>query len=544
MTEGTTMMHTTTVSQSLVASEDDQFESFLDGIRTRFTSLSHWPLFRTDAANLFDHYLANIPSNRQQHYRCNACRSFFNHYAGLVVVDDEGRMSSVFWDTEGTPPFFREAARSIGSAVRRSRVTGVFIHSDPSLGLIENRCKGPPFTWRHIAVPYPKELRHANVVKAAHQAAAEKVEDFGILSRSLDEFSNETVRQAHSLLTTGSLYRSEKCVGVTKWLLDLHESTAAAKGMAKKNLIWRAVATAPAGFCHVRSSMIGTLLEDVAAGLAFDQIKRRFDEKMNPLQYQRPSAAPSAGNIAQAEKIVEALKSAGALERRFARLEDVQAIWTSKPKREESAPGGVFGHLRVKGPSSPSVTQPAVTMTWEKFQRTVLPDAESIEFFVPHASAPYVTLVTAANPDTPPILQWDREDRRNPVSWYFYAGGANATQFNMSPGQWRKVTAITFQPSMWNGGHSHQGEKIFFLLDGARDINPTGGASLFPETLRSEYHPVRATIEAYSRAATLHGEAEASACGIGLQKGVSPWNFDFRVTSNGTAVTYRLDRWD
>lgn len=54
--------------------------------------------------------------------------------------------------------------------------------------------------------------------------------------------------------------------------------------------------------------MIGTLLDDIASGMSFDSVSRRFAEKMHPLQYQRPQAAPSAGNIAQAEKIVEKLE--------------------------------------------------------------------------------------------------------------------------------------------------------------------------------------------------------------------------------------------
>ena len=84
---------------------------------------------------------------------------------------------------------------------------------------------------------------------------------------------------------------------VTRRLLALHEARASKRGPAADNLTWLAVATAPAGFCHVRSSMIGTLLEDVAAGMPFDAIKQRFDAKMHPLQYQRPTAMPSVPSI-------------------------------------------------------------------------------------------------------------------------------------------------------------------------------------------------------------------------------------------------------
>ncbi len=89
--------------------------------------------------------------------------------------------------------------------------------------------------------------------------------------------------------------------------------------------------------------MIGTLMEDIQAGLRFAEVKAKFDAKMDPLLYQRPQAAPSAGNIAQAEKVVQALASAGALQRRFARLKDIQALWTRRVSRCPPS-GGVFAH--------------------------------------------------------------------------------------------------------------------------------------------------------------------------------------------------------
>ncbi len=84
--------------------------------------------------------------------------------------------------------------------------------------------------------------------------------------------------------------------------------------------------------------MIGTLLEDLTAGLPFAQIKAKFDAKMDALNYQRPAAAPAAGNIARAEKIIAKLKTEGSLDRRFARLDEIQKLWvpaSSKGRREE-----------------------------------------------------------------------------------------------------------------------------------------------------------------------------------------------------------------
>jgi hypothetical protein len=72
----------------------------------------------------------------------------------------------------------------------------------------------------------------------------------------------------------------------------------------------------------------------------------------------------------------------------------------------------------------------------------------------------------------------------------------------------------------------------------------SAGAVLFPEFLKSEFHGIRATIEAYSKSATLDGAAESNACGLMLQGSTSAWDTVVRVTANGMALDYRLDRWD
>jgi hypothetical protein len=387
------------------------------------------------------------------------------------------------------------------------------------------------------------------VLVARWQAVAAKKHEFETLSRGLQDFPMDLVERAHSLLAGEALHRAEKCIGVAKWLLDLHKKLAGVKNpRAREALIWLAVAGAPPGFCHVRSSMIGALLEDLAAGLPFSQVKANFASRMDPLQYQRPKAPPTAGNIAQAEKIMEKLQAAGALERRFAKLSDVRPLWA--PKKAAAKKGGkekkgLFSHLLPGAkPAEPDMDLPVTTITWEKFARTVLPEAETIEYLVPESKQSYLGMVTAKNPDAPPILQWDREDRRNPVSCYVYHGGSTPQRWGLKPGTFHTVTAVTLQPSSWTSPEStHHGQQANFLLQGAKDLEYTQGAGFFPESLKSEFHSIRATLEAYVKNAVVAGKDEAEACGICLSKG-GTWNLTFRVTSRGIRALYKLDRWD
>lgn len=525
------------------ANDDASYDALLTALRAHFATVtaSPVPLFTTDADGLFAALLAALPAEARQHYTCHACRRFVDTYGGLVTIDDAGRSTPLLWDASLAVGIFEAPIAALRRLVTRAKVTGVFLSSD--------RSWGTPRTgeWVHMAVVPPASMVFkSTAIKNAYQASAEKHEDYGTLCRGLAEFPAAAVEQAHSLLTNGQLYRSEKCIGVAKWLLDLHTARAAEKGKARDNVTWRAVATAPTGFCHVRSTMIGTLLEDIAAGLPFATIKARFDGKMSPLQYQRPTAPPSAGNIAQAEKVVAELGAAGALERRFARLADIQTIWVPTETPAPPPSGGVFGHLLAQ-PASPTpiAGAPAVVMTWEKFSRDVLPTAVQIECRIPAGAASFYTFLTATNPDAPPIIQWDREDRRNPVNWYTYSGGSPASQWGLTAGAWVKATALSEFPHRWFGGRAdHQGDGILFVLAGAKDTRKGAGLALFPEALRSEFHAVRATIEAFSMRGELSGREDASASGLGFRKG-QPWNVDVRVSPRtGPATVYRIDRWD
>jgi hypothetical protein len=416
------------VTESPVASSgqqpplDDGYDSFLAAVRKRFDAIASQskppPLFTTASEQLFEVFLAALPDALRQENTCDTCRHFFARFGGLVTIDEHGKTSPLLWAAKQGREPYAGAARAVADVVARAPVVGVFLSSERSWGTAS---KGG---WTHLAVtPTSSLVFSTEGTRNAAQAAAEVREDFRTLVAGLQDYPLELVKRAAALLETGKLYRSEKCIEVAKWLLAVHKSlksTGSARG--RENLIWRVAATAPPGFCHVRSSMIGTLLDDLRLELPFAEIKARFDAKMHPLQYQRPTAAPGQQNIDRAETIIAQLRSAGALERRFAKLDDIDPLWLPRASTGKGG-GGVFSHIkpRSKNPATTEIDAPAVVMTWEKFARTVLPEAVAIHFHVPATPKSYLALVTAKNPEAPPIIQWDSKDKRNPVTMYVYS---------------------------------------------------------------------------------------------------------------------------
>ncbi len=523
------------------------YDQFLDAVQMRFLANvdeGAGRLFKTDASGLYDAYLAALPASDRQYHACGTCRRFFESYGGLAIVDRDGRLVPALWNPGDAPGYYRPAIEVVAGKVRRARIVGVFLSKEAIWG------RPVTGTWTHYAVTPPFEA-FTHPYLTAGQVTAEKAEDFKTLVRALAEFGPPLLDRALQVLQADALYRGEKIMGPVRWLRDLHARRKAVAADRRDHLTWLAVASAPPGFCKPRGTMAGTLLEDLASGMPFETVARRFKDKMHPLQYQRPQVAPAAGNIAQAEKIVAAMGIAPSLKRRFARLDEVRAVWTPKPRSAASGVGSVFAHLVAKaGPARESVVLPPTTITWEKFARTVLPGAESIDYFAVDRPSSYAALVTAVEPDAPPILQWDRPDRRNPVSWYLWHDGSRPSQFGLAPNTWHDVASVTLKPSMWDDPQAfkHQGSGVLFILRGAQDTRMPG-AALFPEILRAELHPVRATIESFSARAQMEGREKASACGImliasaGATAGPS-WDARFRVTSAGVRAEYVLDRWD
>lgn len=528
---------------------DGQFIHLADAARAHFERIfhAHGPSLFTVAVErheLFETYLATLPEEARQEHNCSCCRDFLRQYGNLVAITKDGRQVSAMWNPDAAPELYRDAVALMARTVEGAKVTGVFISSEGMWG--EPQAGG----FSHFAVePMTNQIYRRSVSSpmTARQKMAVKREDYRTLQRGLAEFSRDTVAQAITLLDADALSRGEKVIGPVRWLLNLIDATADKHGRAKENVTWLAVAGAPVGFCQPRSTMAGTLLEDIAAGMSFDEVRRRFESKMHPLRYQRPQAAPSAGNIQQAEKLVKELGIDRALQRRFARLDELKTIWrpTEPAKPAAESKGGVFGHLQPKGAVTPApMDMDATDITWVKFAKKVLPDAKQIEFLVNHNRANFTALLTAVHDDAPAIIQWDDENERNPFSHYVYNGGSSPEMWGLRAGEYVKVTGITPKPAKWAGEdkYPNQSNGVVLVLEGAVDSRDAGLA-LFPEILKSGLHHVRSTIEAYSNSGKLEGRDEASACGMMIFADAKCAHV-VRVTTSTGIAKYRITSFD
>lgn len=525
------------------AAEDSKFSSLRDFVAK---SWGNNPVFRTDANGLWELYLSMLPTRVRQEHNCHECRRFIESYGGLVTIEPSGKTTAYAWqglETEA-PVLYRKAIAALRGLVESANVTGVFKHQADQLGVH----KTPP--WTHLYIRNSKWSKDIPRTENPNQTEARKHHEFENVLGALSQVEKKELDAVNGLLESDALYRSEAIRGPFLFLYQLFNQIGKKKGKIRTNLIWRAVAEAPTGFCHPRASVWWPLLEDIDAGTPVKSAIAKFKERMSPLQYQRPQAPPKEGAIDQAEKLVDKLKLRPSLDRRTLdwELDTFPCLWKPKAEKKTSAKAkgkGAFAHLRDGAEEDLSRDAPAyTTMTWVKFRDNVMPSALSIEVKPDAKRQPWHGLCTAVRKKDPPIIRWDSAKKRNPVSWYAYAHGSYATDFGTASGCRRAVLGILDLPCHWHRPQENVGSGVIFAVSGAED-NGQPGLCLFPEVVSPDLHSVRSVIEAHSRGQGLQKTAHP-VCGIAVRQAAGstmpPISLIVRTPTVTRAI--QIDRWD
>lgn len=526
---------------------DAEYSAFLSRVQARFRNMLLTGtdlLFQTvPGVSLWNTYLDSFLASHRQHYNCHCCHEFIKKYGGLVVVSPDGQILPAIWHEDDAWSTDQEQAiRALYRVVSKARINCPF-YSD--LDIWGNPEAGG---WNHLSVIPPREIVHNDRMLTAEQKMATKKEDFKNLGNAMQDYSIQHVRQALAILESDSLFQGDSMVDRAKFLIQAIESR------NQIPLIWRMVATAPVGFCNIRGGMLGTLIEDCRSGYGLETIKRKFNEKMHPLQYRRPQAAPAAQNVKRAEEIFQKLNLASALERRVARTDELRPVWSSSQARRLSSASpaatgtSIFGHLPTKDtvPVSPGRVLSAdgeVEITWTRFRDEVLPKAQKIEVRLEAGRLHWIVFTTAVHPEAEQIISWDRPEDRNPMAWYCWNGGADASQYGLTARNWHDVTAVSLLPNTWTSPAEER--RVAFVVDRARETRHAG-AALFPAFLRSDLNEVRSTIESYSGRAKMQSLEQGSACAICFSESSRDHRFPvkLRVTTENMQSVYVIDRWN
>jgi hypothetical protein len=414
-----------------VIKEDDtvgDFQQFVADVSTRLSTMSKGELFVVgdglDRDSLWLTFLDSFPAGtnlrfrERSEYDCSTCRGFVKNFGNVVEIHD-GQVRTVWSGVSASDPVFSVVAAAMDEFVGTLPLSGIFRSSEAQYGTKTTRAlrDGQVEVWHHLHGQVAKQHRTTDVgaARGTFDAAVQ------VFQRGLTELTQPALDTVVDLIDDNALYRgTEHRRAVTEFRSLQNRWTQA----ADRRAFVFANAMNPAA--RFRNTVIGTLVQDLSAGVDLEQAVRSFEVKVAPQNYQRPKALITPAMVKAAMKTIDELGIEESLQRRFARLSDVSVtnvLWVDNDTQSRMKDGieGLLMQAATTGSSAARVRDakpeevPVVA-----FMKDILPGAVNIDLWVANSQEPhFVSLTTGRHPDAPRLFTWD-----NDFAWSY---GGNVT---------------------------------------------------------------------------------------------------------------------
>src|SRR5690349_20248513 len=114
-----------------------------------------------DRDKIWDLYLEGFSPEERQGHNCNCCKSFLRRYSGIVVIDAQLEVKSI-WDINlnDIDEEYRQSVKNIHNYLKGLPITNVFLNPFPKLGTDKNFDPIKNTTWNHFFLQLPNQFIH------------------------------------------------------------------------------------------------------------------------------------------------------------------------------------------------------------------------------------------------------------------------------------------------------------------------------------------------------------------------------------------------
>lgn len=406
------------------------FVEFKTAVRKRFGELSKHDMFRVDLSkdDLWNCYIGSFPSGTNPIFRertehdCSCCRQFIRAVGNAVAIVD-GEVLSL-WDVKMGQHPYQVVADAMAELIKSRDICDVFLHYEKSVGTDRNfeDDDGKVITWEHFHADIPWARNEGRNYfcpkKDLATVLGDKRAHHDVLLRGLTELTQDAVDTVLDIIGQGSLYRGNEYERNVKEFAALKRAFDRLETDRERAIFaWSNFDKVPGSVSKIRNIAIGTLLIDLSAGIDLEDAVRKFETSiMAPSNYKRPTALVSQKMVDAARKAVDGLGLTSALERRYARLDDISVndvIFADRASRM-AMKGGAFDGVANK-PASVKNLDKIEAVPIDKFISEIVPHVDSIEVFVENKHAGnLVSLVAPIDKAAKPFFKWD-----NGFSWSY-----------------------------------------------------------------------------------------------------------------------------
>jgi hypothetical protein len=373
-----------------------------------------------DGETLWAEYLAAFPLDANPPYKkstehdCRCCKHFIRRAGAVVVVEDSGELRTI-WDraAEDAPQPYGAVATRLRDRVRVSSIRDLFRVGDRESGFgaaftrALDKETGKALTWQHFHTgEIPRHLR----VASPAEARGDYRTTVAVFERGLVELTPDAVETVLSLIESNSLYRGEEHKRAVVGFQKAQREYLSESGEQRRIFAW---AHADSPVARFRNTVIGTLVQDLSAGVDLEAAVRAFETKVAPQNYKRTTSLITPAMVKKAMETIETLGLESALERRFAVIGDVSVNdvkWVDhavKPRMKGGIGEVLMQHAVATSRSAEADEQRAEEISLDEFVARVLPETSSLELlFKSEHLGNLMSLTAPRDPEPKQLFRW------------------------------------------------------------------------------------------------------------------------------------------
>lgn len=507
------------------------FDKFKTAVAKQFALIQRLPLFRVAVEGdlLWATYLSSFPEGTNPVFRertehdCSCCRHFIRTLGGVVAIIG-GDVVSI-WDVAVKDPAYQAVADALSSFVKPFPIAAPFLHYERTIGTDRNfeQMLDQVHTWSHFHVNV--DQRHIADKASIATLLGNRRANHDVLLRSLREISDDAVETTLELIAQNSLYRGEEHKAALREFQILQRAFTRLDGAVEQDrFAWTAETFG--AVTHIRNTAIGTLLVDLSNGVELEDAVKAFEVKVAPTNYKRPTALITKSMIKSAKAKLAELGLTSALDRRYARLEDVtvnNVLFVNRDARKAVGGGDVFDDLADQVGAKVHFDK-VEEIPIHRFIQEVVPRANSIEVLLENRLAGnLVSLIAPADATARPLFKWP-----NNFSWSYNGEVTDAIKERVKKAGGNVTGDVCCRLAWFNWDdldlhmEEPEGTHIFFAnkhsrTGGQLDVDMNAGSGRTREPVENIFYPDRSRMYAGEYTLFVHQFCARETTNVGFE---------------------------
>lgn len=397
------------------------FKQFRDEVERKLNHIAKADsLYRVNVAKdeLWDAYLEAFPDGTNPMFRertkhdCATCRHFIKNVGNVVRIKD-GKLESV-WSNIMVDEPYQTVAKELAQLIETAPIKEVFAVRERKFGNPLTRTldeDGNVERWTHFSCEVPTKFTTDSIGETVGRADSRR----NVFERGMRELSAEAIEIVEDLILQNSLYRGEEHKRRVQDFKKLKTAFDKLDDEVQKSIfIWENIKNPAA---DTKNTVIGTLIQDISAGMPLVDAVNAFESKVAPTNYKRSSAPITKGMIKKAMETIDKLGLRDSLARRMAVPSDLSVnnvLFVDRNvagEMKDSLESMLMEEVKVSEKDFGKVEEIDI----DDFMTNVLPKASSIELMLEGKHVKNLVTITAPqHPDAPPLFKWD-----NPYAWSY-----------------------------------------------------------------------------------------------------------------------------